>query len=341
MSKRWTLYWVSSDGYEDCFVVARNRRSAARVEIDMNGFDPGDVEAERIGIVPHEVERDYFCVSEDVRPWPWYVYGKELFAGMGAEFRETDGTLQMLLDEIVYEVADFEPCSIRRAYAIGKRAIDAFDAVPEFDESYLNHRDPDYLGSITPFVHQLIGRCLVRCQQIENNLSNSFIFCAPQKDKPEGKTINDLRAEWRKLTFGQLLKVLKKDWDMLPELEAGLELFRNSRNLFTHRLTTDPRYDISTRWGVMELLPFLQFFDLQTKIVARASEASLAASIAMAIHQWGAPEGLELTELGEDHDERVGAFFEMFWMKGSPWPSREGADPDDAASSPDERSTPG
>jgi hypothetical protein len=307
----------------------------------MNGFDPGDVEAERIGIVPHEVERDYFCVSEDVRPWPWYVYGKELFAGMGAEFRETDGTLQMLLDEIVYEVADFEPCSIRRAYAIGKRAIDAFDAVPEFDESYLNHRDPDYLGSITPFVHQLIGRCLVRCQQIENNLSNSFIFCAPQKDKPEGKTINDLRAEWRKLTFGQLLKVLKKDWDMLPELEAGLELFRNSRNLFTHRLTTDPRYDISTRWGVMELLPFLQFFDLQTKIVARASEASLAASIAMAIHQWGAPEGLELTELGEDHDERVGAFFEMFWMKGSPWPSREGADPDDAASSPDERSTPG
>jgi hypothetical protein len=48
---------VSSDGYEDCFVVARNRRSAARVELDMNGFDPDDVEAERIGIVPREVER--------------------------------------------------------------------------------------------------------------------------------------------------------------------------------------------------------------------------------------------------------------------------------------------
>ena len=94
MSKRWTLYWVSSDGYEDCFVVARNRRSAARVELDMNGFDPDDVEAERIGIVPREVERDYFWANEDVRPWPWYVYGKELFAGMGAEIRETDGTLK-------------------------------------------------------------------------------------------------------------------------------------------------------------------------------------------------------------------------------------------------------
>lgn len=328
MSRRWTLYWVSSDGYEDCFVVARNHRSAARVEIDMNGFDPDYVEAERIGIVPSEVEIDYFSTGEDLHAWPWYVFGEKFFAGMGAEFRKIDGTHQMLLDEIVYEVTDFEPCSIRRAYTIGRRAIAAFDAVPEFADSNHSYEDPDYLGSITSFVHEMMGRCLVRCQRIEHNLSNSFIFCAPQKDKPPEKTINDLRAEWRKLTFGQLLKVIKKDWDMLPELEMGLELFRNSRNIFTHRLTTDPRYNISTSWGVMEFLPFLQFFDLQTKIVARASEASLAASIAMAIHQWGAPDGFDLEDLGEDHEERVGAFFEMFWMKGSPWNSRDGAGSD-------------
>lgn len=38
-SNTWNLYWVESDGIEDCFVVARNSRSACRVEIDENGFD--------------------------------------------------------------------------------------------------------------------------------------------------------------------------------------------------------------------------------------------------------------------------------------------------------------
>jgi hypothetical protein len=321
MSRRWTLYWVSSDTIEDCFVAARSSRSAARVEIDMNGFDPEWVKAERICVIPKTVEEAYFHkAEEEVHQWPWYVYGRAFFEGVGAEFREIEGQLQMLLNDVVYEVNEFSPCEIRRIYTVGARAANQFDAVPEFKSVETEYEEPDYLGSIAPFVHEIVGRCLLRCQRIESNLASSFIFCAPQENKPEGKTINDLRNEWKRLTFGQLVKIIKKNWDMAPELEAAFNLFKESRNLFIHRLCTDPRYDISTKWGVMEFLPFLQFFELQTKLILRASEASMAASVSLALHQFGTPDGFDFELFEEEHDENVGAFFHMFHMKGEPWP---------------------
>jgi len=320
MPKRWTLYWVSSGTDEDCFVVARNRHSAARIEIEMNGFDPDGIEVERICVIPTSVEEKYFSNTEDsFPPWPWYAYGMEFFEGIGAEFREIERQLQMLINDVVYTVEEFSPCSIHRNYCIGHRAISKFENVPEFKDIEAEYKDENHFGSIAPFVHEMLGKCLVRCQEIENNLANSFIFCSPHQNKPKHKTINDLRAEWRRLTFGQLIKMIKRDWEMLPELDAALDVYRHCRNLFIHRLTTDPRYDISTRWGVMEFLPFLQFFDLQTKIVMRASQSSLAASLAVAIHNFGSPQNFDLQMLGKEHDERVAAFFEMFWIKGAQW----------------------
>ena len=40
---KWKLYWVTSDGLEDCFVVAKNSRSAKRIEKDANGFEDQEV----------------------------------------------------------------------------------------------------------------------------------------------------------------------------------------------------------------------------------------------------------------------------------------------------------
>jgi hypothetical protein len=53
----WKLYWVESDGYEDCFVVAKNSRSAANIEIHMNGFELDDIKVTRIMDVPDKLER--------------------------------------------------------------------------------------------------------------------------------------------------------------------------------------------------------------------------------------------------------------------------------------------
>jgi hypothetical protein len=84
----WNLYWVASDGFEDCFVVARNSRSACSVECQMNGFDLNEVQATKIMRIPESVERVYKNGKRyKEHPWPWYVYGKSFFEGLGAQFR--------------------------------------------------------------------------------------------------------------------------------------------------------------------------------------------------------------------------------------------------------------
>ena len=58
MHTRWALYWVSSDGLEDCFVVARNSRSAARVESEYCGFESDGLSVARVqAIIPAIVRR--------------------------------------------------------------------------------------------------------------------------------------------------------------------------------------------------------------------------------------------------------------------------------------------
>lgn len=82
--ERWSLYWVVSDGFEDCFVAARNSRSACSVEVHMNGFDLDEVAAHRICGIPRDLAEVYQATEAyEKRPWPWYVYGKEILMVSG------------------------------------------------------------------------------------------------------------------------------------------------------------------------------------------------------------------------------------------------------------------
>jgi hypothetical protein len=72
----WHLYWVESDGIEDCFVVAKNSRSACKVEREMNGFDPDDVSATRILKIPQHIAYQFTFPKGKGKAkyvWPWYV----------------------------------------------------------------------------------------------------------------------------------------------------------------------------------------------------------------------------------------------------------------------------
>src|SRR5580692_3621769 len=117
---RWNLYWVTSDGLEDCFVAAKNARSARSIEYQMNGFDFSEVKAIKVTCIPEDVAHAYQRGRRHSRdPWPWYVYGKKLFKELGAEFRTIDGKEEMLLDDVVYEVDEYIPCGMHRQRTIG------------------------------------------------------------------------------------------------------------------------------------------------------------------------------------------------------------------------------
>ena len=248
MTKRqayWNLYWVESDGYEDCFVVARNSRSACAVECEMNGFESRDVVATKILRVPNRAVIAYKRSADyKERQWPWYVYGKKFFQDVGAEFRTVEGQGEMLLHDVVYEVDDYRPCDIRRSREIGRQALDELDELDEF-----GHDDEDVWPG--PEIHLVtaIGMCLVRCQQIENYIAESFLLGISKKQKSQYLTINDLKKGWKKKTFGNMLRCIEEAWEIEPVVNASFQLFLQSRNALVHGLTTSEKFDIRTHWG--------------------------------------------------------------------------------------------
>src|SRR5438445_2855423 len=121
---KWYLYWVTSDGYEDCFVVAKNSRSACCVECRVNDFELNEVSAERIALIPERVFRKYKRKDTYKKnPWPWYVYGKEIFRDLGAEFRDIDNKEEMLLCDIVFSVNEYRPLDMKMERLIGSKAV--------------------------------------------------------------------------------------------------------------------------------------------------------------------------------------------------------------------------
>jgi hypothetical protein len=288
-TKKWNLYWVESDGLEDCFVVARNSRSACSVESRENGFEIDFAKATKIMCIPKQVENSYKRQEAfKRRPWPGYVYGKKFFEGLGAEFRTNEKQEEMLLGDVVYVVDDYVPCSMYRQRSIGSKAIAEIEReIPD-----PKHDDEDLWNG--PVIHLItgIGICVVRCQQIEHYVANSFLLGASKKQKKRYETIDDLRNGWRKKTFGDMLKSIEEAWVIHPLVKASFELFLEHRNLLIHRIATSDQYDIRTIWGQYELLSFLKFFDIHSRLVKRAFRASYYASLDFAVKNWGAPPGM-------------------------------------------------
>lgn len=180
----WNLYWVSSDGFEDCFVIAKNARSARSIEYHMNGFDYSEVKATKILRIPETVVRSYQRRRKYKKsPWPWYAYGKRFFAGVGAEFRTIDGKEEMLLDDTVYHIDEYIPCSIHRQRTVGFRAVEEFNSIPELAGETHHYDDEDIW--LEPEIHLVtaLGMCLIRCQQIEHYIAHSFLLGISKKQK--------------------------------------------------------------------------------------------------------------------------------------------------------------
>jgi len=310
--RNWNLYWVESDGYEDCFVVARNSRSARSVESRENGFEIDFARATRIMRVPKRVENSYKRQQEyKKRRWPGYVYGKKFFANLGAQFRKIDKQEEMLLDSIVYSVSEYGPCGLYRKRSIGSKAIEEMQReIPD-----PKHDDEDIWKG--PIIHLItaLGICLVRCQQIEHYIANSFLLGISEKQKKKYKTINDLRAGWKKKTLGNMLQSIEEAWEIDPIVKASFELFLNNRNTLIHGIATSEQYDIRTLWGQHELLSFLKFFDIHSRMVKKAFRGSYYASLDFAIKQWGTPPGMPKKIFGRKQIEDIEFFVQCFSPK--------------------------
>ena len=263
---KWKLYWVESDGYEDCFVVAKNSRSAKSVEIQMNDFYSTDVVVTRILEIPDNFEvtanEKFRKWSKEHAPqqvsnhnlhyWPWYA-DKWLLEALGAQFREIDGVDQVLLRDVVYSRRATGECY---TYSIGAKALrERNESLPVYD-NYDNETNID----ITNVLHQAMGMALTQCHEIEGLFSISFIFSISEKQRKRYRTFNDFFKGWDKKTLGGLFMAIQESFEIESETKMAMDLFIDMRNQLIHGITTTQRYDINTDWGQRELISFLDLF---------------------------------------------------------------------------------
>lgn len=244
------------------------------------------------------------------RPWPWYVYGKEIFEGLSAEFRMIDGREEMLLHDVVYEIEKYAPCHIRRTRDIGPFGMK--DLMEEIGELPKDRDDDIWIGRDI-HIATMLGMCLVRCHQIEDYISKSFILGISDRQKKKYATLNDLKSGWRKKTLGNMILCIKEAWDIDPTLDAGIEMFREMRNMLIHEVTTHTKYDTNTEWGKKELIKFLRLFDIGSDVVRLAFRSSFAFSVAYALEHFDLPDELSDFSLSDEHEEAsmFPSFFEL------------------------------
>jgi len=198
---KWKLYWVASDGMEDCFVIAKNSRSAKRVEKEMNGFENADLTVTRVKDIPDKFEKmanDKFrkwsiknnC-NKNIKPeildaWPYYAEDW-LLKKLGAEFRFIEGEKQILIDDVVY--------APNKVYPIGKLAMKQLAELS--GEKFMDVSNVSYDG-IEDVIDTLLGKCITLIHEIEDDITNSFIF-AVGNSKYQNYTIEEAIKYWKKI----------------------------------------------------------------------------------------------------------------------------------------------
>lgn len=301
----WNLYWVESDGLEDCFVIARNSRSACRVERDMNGFELHEVKATRIISIPKSVENLYKKRSKGKHPWPWYTYDRKLLKALGALFRDVDGIEEMLLEDVVYQ---YSTVRITKMRSIGLKALSELKA--ELGEycDYDTWKEAEY------DLLKMMGICIVRCQRIERYIAHSFILGISKKQRSKYKTIDDFIEGWKKKTLGNMLNCIEEAYEIHPLLRANFQLFLKMRNTLIHDITVSDRYNYETSWGQKELIAFLSLFDVSSCSVERAFRSTFYASIDFA-SQYLVKDKDTPHILDADQIEATGIFIHLFSPK--------------------------
>ena len=307
----WNLYWASSDGDEDCFIVARNSRSAQRVDVEYCGFERGDVRAIRVKALPREVLFNWEkrrAKAEGRQPLPWYA-DKWLLSQLGASFRERDHLWETLIDDVAYTN---DPNGPVRPRAIGRRHLTEFHAVKAFQR--YGHEDRYSPSQMSLFT--ILGICIARVQEIEHLIAYSFVLGAiVESERRKNLTIAELIKSWKRKTLGQMLRTIESSREIEPTVKASLELFLQMRNELVHGLTTSEQYDIHTSWGQDETVCFLTLFELISRPLREAFQASLYASIEIGNKHLLKDEPKKHHRLTARQQKKIGLFAAFFSPK--------------------------
>lgn len=295
----WKLYCVSSDGGEDCFVVAKNSRSAAHIEVSKNGFAYSDVSAMRVADISNELFQIYG------QTWPWYA-DQQLLKDLGVRTRTLEnGTYQILLDGKVYSQDSDGEWS---TYLIGVRALCERDpTLPKVDFS--EEDTADYHN----YLCEMMGMAMILCHKIEWLISHSVLSALIKKRKREHETLKAAISELEKKTLGSLVSSIENSFDIDVDIQGLLKLFLSMRNQFVHGITQTVRYNIEDNWGQRELIGFLDYFISVAQHVEKIAHGFFEAGLKVIEDSF--PENIDKNVRFDYDDDALGMFVSFFSLK--------------------------
>jgi hypothetical protein len=314
-SRGWNLYWVVSDGADDCFIVARSSRSARRIERDDAGWDDSEVSARKVLSIPHQIELAYsrrLSKKKSAHAWPNYA-DDWLLSKLGAATRDREGLLETLLDGVVYTRGSDGPTPPR---SVGSRAVRELKNHPVLGQ----YGEEDNWTRQQEVLLTLMGVCLARCQEIEHLLANSFIFALGDNRRRAYKTIGEMQRAWKRKTLGALFRIVEQGYEIEPIVHRSLRGFIDMRNHFVHSLTTDDRTTIHDKWGQDEMIAFLALFEIYSRGVRKAFLSSLYASVEYGLKYMVSTDShaLSLTKKQRQEAALFSAFFKPRVSEKSP-----------------------
>lgn len=322
---KWKLYWVASDGFEDCFVVAKNSRSAKRIEKEMNGFDDEDIIVTRIMDIPDKYEeiankkfRDWSIKQKcnkhldinNLTAWPYYAE-EWLLKELGAEYRTINNQREILINDIVI--------SGNNIYSVGVKAMKELSELT--GEKFLDISNVNYDG-MREAIDNMLGVSITTIHTIENYITESFIF-AIGNNKYNEYTIKEATTYWKeKFTFGKLIQLIQERYEIKEVVHNALMLFLVQRNKICHGLTKDERYNIDTIWGQKEIIGYLALFLKNAWTLEYIFEAVYITTMAIGSHitkkETKDPNVIRfINDFGNDPviQEKIGLFSKIFKFK--------------------------
>ena len=306
-----SLYWIIADGAEDCFVVARNSRSALLLEANYSGFDPAELSAVRVKpIKPRQLSAwlKRRRSGSEAPNLPWYA-DRWLLTKLGARFRERGAIEETLIDSVVYSQGGEHPIDPR---TIGT----AFLAALERDKT-LRYLPDDVFSQQELQLYTIVGVCLARCHEIEFLISHSFVLGGMSKrHREKNDTIGAVVAAWKRMTLGQMLRTSEEAWDIDPILHLALKEFAKMRNLLAHGLTLDEQYGIDDPWGRDELVRFLALFEIASRLMREVFRGSFYTSLTLSDKMSGSRTESPSFKPTRKENRQIGIFMHAMRPKG-------------------------
>ena len=271
---RWCLYWIAYDGEEDCYVVARNWRSALSYDANYCGYNPEYAAVAKVVSIPASKARFFFkrkSRGEKISAAPRHA-DNQLIKSLGGEQRNSEEGLETRFDDLVYTTEAADTAYPRE---IGSRFLKNLHK----SQLYKGFGEEDSYDYGKRILFELMGACLARVQEIEFLIAHSFVFAVADPQKHKYKTITDWVQSWKKKTFGRMIRDIEHSFVMDQQMKEALHAFKDMRNLFVHGITMSDKFHIDDPWGRDELVAFLAKFEFISRAVRKAFRSSYYASI--------------------------------------------------------------